>query len=114
LYETVQKEGLVTEKDENTVVVLDTKLTPELLEEGFLREILSKIQNMRKEADFEIQDLITVYYQGSAKITDIFNKYDETIKKEVLAVNITNQVSDDGYTKDWSINGESVTFTVKK
>ena len=108
-----QKEGYVTENDPNMTVVLDTTLTEELLEEGFVREIISKIQTMRKEADFEVMDQIAVYYQGSEKVNSIFTKNCDTIKKEVLATEITS--GDQGeYKKEWNINGETVTLGVSK
>ncbi len=108
-----QKEGYVTENDPSMTVVLDTNLTEELLEEGFVREIISKIQTMRKEADFEVMDQIAVYYQGSEKVNGIFTKNCDTIKKEVLATEITS--GDQGeYKKEWNINGETVTLGVSK
>ena len=108
-----QKEGYVTENNPSMTVVLDTNLTEELLEEGFVREIISKIQTMRKEADFEVMDQIAVYYQGSEKVNSIFTKNCDTIKKEVLATEITS--GDQGeYKKEWNINGETVTLGVSK
>jgi len=108
-----QKEGYVTENDPSMTVVLDTNLTEELLEEGFVREIISKIQTMRKEAGFEVMDQIAVYYQGSEKVNSIFTKNCDTIKKEVLATEITS--GDQGeYKKEWNINGETVTLGVSK
>ena len=108
-----QKDGYVTENDPSMTVVLDTNLTEELLEEGFVREIISKIQTMRKEADFEVMDQIAVYYQGSEKVNSIFTKNCDTIKKEVLATEITS--GDQGeYKKEWNINGETVTLGVSK
>ena len=108
-----QKDGYVTENDPSMTVVLDTNLTEELLEEGFVREIISKIQTMRKEADFEVMDQIAVYYQGSEKVNSIFTRNCDTIKKEVLATEITS--GDQGeYKKEWNINGETVTLGVSK
>ena len=108
-----QKDGYVTENNPSMTVVLDTNLTEELLEEGFVREIISKIQTMRKEADFEVMDQIAVYYQGSEKVNSIFTKNCDTIKKEVLATEITS--GDQGeYKKEWNINGETVTLGVSK
>ena len=108
-----QKDGYVTENDPSMTVVLDTNLTEELLEEGFVREIISKIQTMRKEADFEVMDQIAAYYQGSEKVNSIFTKNCDTIKKEVLATEITS--GDQGeYKKEWNINGETVTLGVSK
>ena len=94
-------------------VVLDCNLTPELLEEGFVREIISKIQTMRKEAGFEVTDHITVGYKDNAKIETIFSKYADEICADVLADKLTDsEIS--GYTKEWSINGETVVLTVSK
>lgn len=108
-----QMEGYVTEGDNTVTVVLDTNLTPELVEEGFVREIISKIQTMRKEAGFEVMDKITIYYQAEAKVADIFNKYGKEIQADVLGIDI---VADkvDGYRKEWNINGETVLLGVKK
>ncbi len=108
-----QMEGYVTEGDNTVTVVLDTNLTPELVEEGFVREIISKIQTMRKEADFEVMDQITIYYQADEKVTDIFRKYGAEIQSDVLGVAIISD-SLDGYQKEWNINGETVILGVKK
>ncbi len=113
LIETAQMEGYVSESDKNITIVLDTNLTDELLEEGFVREIISKIQTMRKEAEFEVLDKITVYYSNNEKITNIISKNIEQIKEDVLATDIINS-SNNGYTKEWNINGEKVTLTVVK
>ncbi len=108
-----QMEGYVTENDQNITVVLDTNLTEELLEEGFVREIVSKIQTMRKEAGFEVMDKIAVLYKGSDKVSAIFAANGESISKEVLAVSVL-EGADGAYTKDWNINGEQVTLGVTK
>ncbi len=108
-----QAEGYITEGDNFVTVVLDTTLTPALIEEGFVREIISKIQTMRKEADFEVMDHIGVSYVAEEKVADIFNKYGEDIKAEVLAEDITRD-SLSGYEKEWNINGEQVTLAVVK
>jgi isoleucyl-tRNA synthetase len=108
-----QMEGYVTEGDNNITVVLDTNLTPELVEEGFVREIISKIQTMRKEAGFEVMDHITIYYQADETVSNIFEKYGETIKSDVLGQNIVTTAVD-GYQKEWNINGEKVLLGVKK
>lgn len=113
LIEATQKEGFVAETDREVTVVLDTHLTEELIEEGFVREIISKLQNMRKEADFEVQDYIQVYYQDNEKIGQMIQKNKETIKQEVLAKSVQEGTAE-GYTKEWNINGEKVTFTVQK
>ena len=108
-----QMEGYVTEGDNTVTVVMDTNLTPELVEEGFVRELISKIQTMRKEADFEVMDHIKVSYVADQKVSDIFEKYGQEIQGEVLADQIvSNQLS--GYQKEWSINGETVTLSVEK
>ena len=108
-----QMEGYVTEGDNTVTVVLDTNLTPELVEEGFVREIISKIQTMRKEAGFEVMDKITIYYQAEAKVADIFNKYGKEIQADVLGIDIVPDKVD-GYRKEWNINGETVLLGVKK
>lgn len=108
-----QMEGYMTEGDSSVTVVLDTNLTPELLEEGFVREIISKLQTMRKEAGFEVMDHISVSYQADAKAADIFERNNETIRSEVLAVSIAPDPLS-GYSKEWNINGEKVTLSVEK
>ena len=113
LIDTAQMEGYVSESDNDITVVLDTNLTPELLEEGFVREIISKIQTMRKEADFEVTDKIVVSLEGNQVIEGIFRVHEAEIKSEVLAEEVVyNEVK--GYTKEWKINSESVTFGVEK
>ena len=113
LIDMTQKEGYVTESNQDVTVVLDCNLTPELLEEGFVREIISKIQTMRKEAGFEVTDHITVGYKDNVKIETIFSKYADEICADVLADKLTDsEIS--GYTKEWSINGETVVLTVSK
>ena len=113
LIETAQSEGYVTETDGETSVVLDTNLTPELIQEGFVREIISKVQTMRKEAGFEVMDKIIVYAKDNDKIMDIMKANQDEIKREVLAENIILGEAE-GYTKEWNINGEKVTLGVKK
>ncbi len=113
LISTAQKEGYVAAADKGYTVVIDTELTEELLEEGFVREIISKIQTMRKEANFEVQDHIEVAYTGNEKVGAIMTKNADYIASEVLA-NSVSEGTVDGYTKDWKINGEAVTFSVKK
>ncbi len=108
-----QMEGYVTEGDNTVTVVLDTNLTPELIEEGFVREIISKIQTMRKEAGFEVMDQITIYYKADAKVADIFGKYGSEIRSDVLG-NAIVAGEMDGYQKEWNINGETVLLGVKK
>ena len=113
LIETAQTEGYVSESDGETSVVLDTNLTPELIEEGFVREIISKIQTMRKEADFEVMDRIKVTYEGSEKAEAVFEKNNTLIAGEVLADEVV-KAQPDGYVKEWKINGEAVTMGVEK
>ena len=113
LIETAQMEGYVAESDKNITIVLDTNLTEELLEEGFVREIISKVQTMRKEAEFEVLDKITVYHNGNDNIANIICKNIEQIKEDVLATDIING-SNNGYSKEWNINGEKVTLIVVK
>ena len=108
-----QKEGYVSDSEGGVTAVLDTNLTPELIEEGMVREIISKLQTMRKEADFEVTDRIHVTYSGSDKVGGIFEKYGENIKTVVLADTVTEGTTD-GYQKEWKINGETVLLGVQK
>ena len=108
-----QAKGYVTEGDNEVTVVLDTNLTPELLEEGFVREIISKVQTMRKEAGFEVMDKILLSYEAKEKVTAIFEKYGSQICSEVLAEKLEAGVLE-GYQKEWDINGEHVKLGVKK
>ena len=113
LIEMTQKEGFVASSDKGITVVMDTNLTPELIEEGFVREIVSKIQTMRKDAGFEVMDKITVYVDGNDKLADLMKKNKEQIKSVVLANTIeTGKTA--GFTKDWDINGEKVVLAVEK
>ena len=113
LIDTAQMEGYVSENDNGITVVLDTNLTPELLEEGFVREIISKIQTMRKEADFEVMDRIRVTYNGTEKAEAVFEKYAEEISGEVLADEVV-KAEPAGFVKEWKINGEAVAMGVEK
>ena len=113
LIDTAQIEGYVSENDNGITVVLDTNLTEELLEEGFVREIISKIQTMRKEVDFEVMDRIRVTYDGTEKAERIFEKYSTVISGEVLADSLVKAQAA-GYVKEWKINGEAVTMGVEK
>ena len=113
LIETAQTEGYVTETDGDTSVVLDTNLTPELIEEGFVREIISKIQTMRKEAGFEVMDKIHVYAKDNQRIMDIMENHRDEIMSEVLAEEITLNETD-GYVKEWNINKENVVLGVTR
>ena len=109
--DTAEKDGFVSSGDNNLTVVLDTNLTPELVEEGFVREIVSKVQTMRKEADFNVTDRIRVYYDGNAKIAEILAAND--IKGDVLAVEVVAGKGGE-LSKEWNINGEKVTLGVAR
>ena len=102
----------VTIEEVYTIVVLDTKLTQELIDEGFVRELISKVQTMRKEAGFEVSDHIALSYDGSAKIEEIFSRFGDEILSETLGVALTRGAK--GYTKEWDVNKESVTLGVEK
>ena len=113
LIDMAQMEGYVSESDHTITVVLDTNLTPELIEEGFVRELVSKIQTMRKEAGFEVMDHIYVYADKNEKIAELIKKYADELKSEVMADNIMlGEMT--GYTKEWNINGEDVVLGVAK
>jgi len=113
LIETIQAEGYVSDSDHGITVVLDTKLTEELIEEGFVREIISKIQTMRKDAGFEVTDHIRVYADGNDRIKAIMERNADEIKSEVLA-DMLDLTEPKGYTKEWNINGEKANFGVEK
>ncbi len=113
LIETAQSSDYVTEQDNEVTVVLEIRLTPELIEEGFVREVISKVQTMRKEADFEVTDRIVIYAEGNEKIENILRGHKEEIQSEVLADDIVLGTTD-GYVKEWNINGEKVTMAVKR
>ena len=113
LIEVTEKSGFVTEADAKLAVVLDTNLTPELIEEGFVREIVSKVQTMRKEAGFEVMDRICIGCKGNDKIADLITRNEESIKKDVLANEFTKDAVS-GYVKEWNVNGETVTLSVEK
>ena len=113
LIESAQMEGYVSENDNGITVVLDTNLSEELLEEGFVREIISKVQTMRKEADFEVMDNIAITYEGSEKAETVFAAHAQEIGAETLAVSVDKKAPE-GYTKEWKINGENVVLGVEK
>ena len=113
LIDMAQTEGYVADSYAQITVVLETTLTPELVEEGFVREIISKVQQMRKEAGFEVMDKIAVYLEGNDKLEEIVRKNEDLIKSEVLADEVGYD-SVKGFTKEWNINGESVTMGVEK
>ena len=113
LIDVAQTEGYVSDGDNEITVVLDTKLTPELIEEGFVREIISKVQTMRKEADFQVTDKIILSCSGNEKIEKILEDHKDEIQSEVLALQVkTGETT--GYVKDWNINGEEVTLGVER
>ncbi len=114
LIETAKKEGFVSESEKQTTVVLDTNLSEDLIEEGFVREIISKVQTMRKEAGFEVLDRITLYYSGNERIADIFRNRESEITADVLAEKAVNGTDENAYTKEWNINGETTSLGVKK
>ena len=113
LITTTQKEGFVSQEDRGVTVVLDTNLTPELIEEGFVREIISKIQTMRKEAGFEVTDHIVVCESGNDTIRAIMADNADLVKRDVLAEEIVFD-AERGYSKEWNINGEKVQLSVEK
>jgi len=113
LIDVAKKDGYVTEEDNYVTVVLDTNLTPELIEEGFVREVISKIQTMRKEAGFEVMDHISVYQANNDKIAELMKSNADEIKNEVMADHI-HLGEMKGFTKEWNINGETVMLGVEK
>ena len=113
LIDTAQIAGYESVQEGEITVVLDMNLTSELIEEGFVRELISKVQTMRKEAGFEVTDRILIYASGNERIAKILADNTEEIKSEVLADDIILE-SVDGYVKEWNINGETVTMGVKK
>ncbi|MCC8137244.1 MAG: isoleucine--tRNA ligase [Clostridiales bacterium] len=113
LIDTAQTEGFVSESSGEITVALDTKLTPELIEEGFVRELVSKIQTMRKEAGFEVMDKIRVSVTGNEKLAGIMQGFEQQILSEVMAVEAVYDAAV-GYNREWSINGEKATLGVEK
>ena len=113
LIDTAQIEGYESVQEGEITVVLDMNLTPELIEEGFVRDLNSKVQTMRKEAGFEVTDRILIYAAGNDRIEEILKKNTEEVQAEVLADHIILE-SVEGYVKEWNINGETVTMGVKK
>ena len=112
LIDVAKMEGYVTEGDNYVTVVIDTTLTPELIEEGYVREVISKIQTMRKDSDFQVTDRIKVYVTGNAKIADVMEKNADEIKRVVLADAFVMDKACDN-SKEWNINGEKVTIGVE-
>ena len=112
LIDVAKMEGYVTEGDNYVTVVIDTTLTPELIEEGYVREVISKIQTMRKDSDFQVTDRIKVYVTGNAKIANVMEKNADEIKRVVLADAFVMDAACDN-SKEWNINGEKVTIGVE-
>ena len=111
----MQKPGYVAQSEGDFTVVLDSNITDELRREGYLREVISKVQTMRKEAGFEVTDRIAVYAAGSALIEDVIRTGEQTLKEGVLAVEVTvGSVKDGAYAKEWDLNGEKATLAVEK
>ncbi len=113
LIDNAKKEGFASVVDGEMTVVLDTNLTEELIEEGFVREVISKIQTMRKEADFEVTDHIRFGYAGNDKVAKVIEDNLTVIEEETLIESTTAELFE-GYTKNWKINGEVVDFVVAK
>ena len=111
LIEMTEKPGYVSENNGDVTVVLDTNLDEELITEGFVRELISKIQTMRKEADFNVTDHIRISYQGTEKIERIFREQSEEIMGDTLGDEVVSGES--GYVKDWDINGEKCRIGVE-
>ncbi len=114
LIEAAQVSGYESLTDKGITVVLDTNLSEDLIEEGFVRETISKIQTMRKEAGFEVTDHISFYYDKNSRLEGIIKNNASVIKQETLADKIVNESNDDAYTKQWNINGEKVIFGVER
>ena len=113
LIDMAQKEGYVSEENNKMTVVLDTNLSEALIEEGFMYEVISKIQTMRKEAGFEVMDHIKVAVKGNDKIAAVVNKNSAAISAKVLAVEIVTE-EELTVSKQWDINGEKATISIEK
>ena len=113
LIDMAQKPGYVSEADNYMTVVLDTNLSEELLEEGFVYEVISKIQTMRKDSGFEVMDHIKVYISGNDRIAAVVEKNEKSIGEKVLA-DAFAYTAGGTHTKDWNVNGENVTIGVEK
>jgi isoleucyl-tRNA synthetase len=112
LVSTGKNTEFVTAADNDTIVVLDTRLTPALIDEGFVRELISKVQTMRKEAGFEVSDHIALSYEGNERINGIFERFGDEILSETLGDKLTK--GPQGYMKVWDVNKESVTLGVER
>ncbi|QUH29012.1 isoleucine--tRNA ligase [Vallitalea guaymasensis] len=114
LIESTKKPGYESNTDKDVTVVIDTNLSEELIEEGLVREIISKVQTMRKEADFEVTDHIKIYVDDNDKLIDIINKNKEEILSETLADALNVGKNDDTYSKEWKINSEQIYLAVER
>ncbi len=114
LISTAQKDGFVAQSEGGFTTVIDTELSNELIEEGFVREIISKIQTMRKEAGFEVQDNIVIGFANNDVIANIIQANQAIITHETLAVDVTSNIDSSAYVKEWKVNNEVVTFGVSK
>ena len=112
LIETVQTEGFATASDRGVTVALDTRLTDELREEGFVREVVSKVQSMRKEAGFQVTDHIRLTYAAGEKAADILSRHADAVGKDTLADRVEAAVPS-GFVREWNINGEKMTLGVE-
>lgn len=113
LIATESREGFISASENGNTVVLDVNLTKELIDEGLVREIVSRVQTMRKEADFKVTDRINLYYAAEGQIARIFKEYGDRIAKATLTANISEGKAE-GYQKDWELNEEAITLTVQK
>ena len=115
LVEAVKKEGFTSQVEGKLTVVLDTSLTPELIQEGYAREVISKLQTMRKDAGFDVTDRILVSCQGEEEVTQAVKAFQPMIEKGVLAVAVDfSPAQADAYTQEWDINGKKAVLAVKK
>ena len=114
LIETLQKDGFVSAGDAGFTVVLDTNLSDSLIEEGFVREFISKVQTMRKDSGFEVTDHIRVYFSGSEKIAAVAASNGDEMKGQLLAETLEDTPSVPADAKEWNINGEKVSIAIEK
>jgi isoleucyl-tRNA synthetase len=114
LIDVSQKEGFVSSTDKNITVVIDTALTDELRDEGLLREVISKVQTMRKEAGFEVTDHIALTVSGDPKVVEVIEKFREKLMRIVLAETVAYEKPAKGYIKDWKLNEFDVIMGVDK
>jgi isoleucyl-tRNA synthetase len=114
LPEATQKEGFAAQSDRGTTVVLDIGLTPALIEEGHVRELVSKLQTMRREAGFDVMDHITVGYSQNEVLSGVLTRNRDAIAREVLADAISPGASENAYTKEWDINGQPISLSVRR